>query len=633
MINKLFFQSLPTAVFIMDKNRKFIEMNVAFCELLGYSPEELLGLDYSIISDGEDSILNKQNEKKEPNEIHSLEKKYKTKLGQWIEVRTSCRVLKDTLGNPEYYIHDVLDISQEKIKDTYNKYAADKFDATFKAIPDMMFLSNKEGVYLDFKAEIKSELILPPELFLGKNLRDVLPLDLANSLIEFMRIAFETGELQIFEYELFINNSMNFYEARMIVTKNKNLLTIVRNITDRKHAEQAILKSKEFAEHANRAKSDFLAMMSHEIRTPLNGVIGVSSLLELTVLDSEQKELVNTIVKSGDLLLQIVDEILDFSKIESGNIELEPETFSMKEFFEELINLFIPKAIKKDLTLRHKIAEDIPEKIFADKLRLKQILMNLIGNAMKFTKEGFISIEIKQIAKQENLLTLEITVQDSGMGIPAEKHDLIFNPFTQADHSTNKHFGGTGLGLSISKKLAISMKGNIRIESTVNSGSSFFVQFECELVNEKSNSTNTQKQNSSDKKEGNLQIEIALTILVVEDNLMNQDIIQRLLKKLGLSCDIASDGLAGINAAKHKDYDLILMDIQMPGIDGFEATKQILELKKKNKIFALTASATNEMKSKILDSGFQEFLSKPIYVQNLREAILKHFNYNGDSKK
>lgn len=625
MINKLFFQSLPTAVFITDKNRKFIEMNLAFCKLIGYGHDELIGLDYTLISDGQDSVFKSQQEKEEPIEIHSIEKKYKTKLGQWIEVRTSCRVLNDTLGNPEFYIHDVLDISQEKIKDTYNKDAADKFDATFKAIPDMMFLSNKEGVYLDFKAEIKSELILPPELFLGKNIREVLPLDLANSLIEYMQIAFETGELQIFEYELFINESLNFYEARMIVTKNKNLLTIVRNITDKKHAEQAILKSKEFAEQANRAKSDFLAMMSHEIRTPLNGVIGVSSLLELTVLDSEQKELVNTIVKSGDLLLQIVDEILDFSKIESGQIELEPEIFSVQEFFEDLINLFIPKAIKKDLTLRHKIAKDIPERIFADKLRLKQILMNLIGNAMKFTKEGFISIEIKQIKRNENLLTLEVSVQDSGIGIALDKQILIFKPFTQADHSTNKQFGGTGLGLSISKKLAIAMKGDIRIESEVNSGSTFFVQFESEIGNEKSNNVKTLKQHSSDKRVGNLQIEFPLSILVVEDNLMNQDIIQRLLKKLGLTCDIASDGQAGINAAKNKDYDLILMDIQMPGIDGFEATKQILELKKKNKIFALTASATNEMKSKILESGFQEFLSKPIYLQNLREAILKHF--------
>ncbi len=625
MINKLFFQSLPTAVFITDKNRKFMEMNESCCKLLGYPSNELIGKNYSEISEDKDFLFDIENLKNKPNEALSFEKKYKTKKAELIEVRTSIRILNDENGNPEFFIHDVKDISLEKINESRNQNAEHKFNATFKAIPDMMFLSNKEGVYLDFKADTESELILPPELFLGKNVKEVLPLELANSLIKYLELAYDSGQLQIFEYELVINESLNYYEARTVLTGDKNLLTIVRNITEKKKAEQEIINSKILAEKANQTKSDFLAMISHEIRTPLNGVLGVSSLLKLTDLDSEQEDLTNTIITSGNSLLEIVDDILDFSKIESGHLELNPEIFILNDFFEELMNLFIPKAIEKDLTFQYRIDKEIPNKIFADKLRLKQILTNLISNALKFTIEGSIIIEVKKIFEKEKICTLEISIKDTGIGIPDDKFELIFNPFEQADLSTTKKFGGTGLGLSICKKLVTLMNGKISLKSKVGLGSIFFVSLECGFEKEKFSLKEISEEILPKKINTSKELS-SLKILVVEDKKVNQEIIQRMLKKLGYGSELASDGSEGIQKATDKNFDLILMDILMPGIDGFHATKQILKLGKKNKIFAITASATNDVRMKALELGFTEFLTKPLLIENLRQAINKHFD-------
>jgi CheY-like chemotaxis protein len=347
-------------------------------------------------------------------------------------------------------------------------------------------------------------------------------------------------------------------------------------------------------------------------------------LLE-TDLSSEQKDLVETIVRSGDTLLQVVDDILDFSKIESGKIELDPEPFSLKECIQDILMLFIPKVINKDLTITHKIQKEISEIIFCDKARLKQILMNLVSNAIKFTNQGFISIEANSKFKNEDGIMIEIAVKDSGIGIPLENQDTIFYPFMQADISISRRFGGTGLGLSICKNLSKIMGGDIRVESEQGEGSKFIFTFACKEFKDKSLLSSIPDISAKEKNNPSFPKDTHLKVLVVEDNVINQAILKRMLERLGYSCDTANDGFAGLNAAKATNYDLILMDIQMPGMNGFDSAKRIIELGIQSKIFAITASATTETQEEATRIGFHEFISKPIRLNILKDAILRWF--------
>jgi PAS domain S-box-containing protein len=626
-IYKIFFEGMSNGVVITSKNSEFIDMNSSFCKLLGYSYEELLGKNYSLFTHPEDIEKSKKiiAEAVESNEnIHFLEKRYITKSGKILYARINFRIIRDSDGMPEYFFTEIIDIELEKEREKKNQNIEATFHATFKAIHDMMFLTDAEGVYLDFKAEKRSELLLPPEMFLGKNIRDVLPKEVAESFFNAMQKAYETSELQIFEYALLINDAITHYESRMIVTENQNVLTIVRNITERKNAEREIIIAKENAELANQVKTNFLSMMSHELRTPLNGVLGASSLLLQTEVNSEQKKIIDMMVSSGDALLNVVDDILDFSKIESGKIYLDPEPFSLKEFLHDVLMIFIPKAIKKDLSINHSIQKEIPENIFCDKSRLKQILINLIGNAEKFTNQGFISIDAKCKMQNKDQYTIEITVQDSGIGIPIENLEKIFKPFMQADVSISRRFGGTGLGLSICKKISQSMGGDIRVESKLGEGSKFIFTFQCKEFEEKS-LLYLNKGIPANGKNGQAVSKSNLKILIVEDNIINQNILKRMLSILGYFCDTANDGFAGFNAAKATNYDLILMDIQMPGMDGFETTTRLLENGAQSKFFAITASATTDIKNEVFRIGFQEMITKPVRLNTLNDAILKWF--------
>ncbi len=627
-IYKLFFDSLPGAVIIADKDARFIDINPAFCNLLGYSYEELLGKDYTFFTHPDDLAASSRMTIATANssgDKYFLEKRYITKSASILYAKVNFRIVRDKEGHHKFYITEVSDVSAEKALERKMQNTEATFQATFKAIPDLMFLSDADGVYLDFKAEKKSELLLPPELFLGKNIRQVLPPDLAYRFVDFMQKAYETNELQVFEYELFINGAINHYEGRIVVTENQNILTIVRNITERKLSEKALILAKEKSELANKAKSNFLSMMSHEIRTPLNGVIGASSLLVDTKLSEEQNELVATMVSSGESLLTIVNDILDFSKIESGNVVLDPEPFSLKDCIQDVLMIFIPKAIKKDLTIGHKIQEGIPEIIFCDKTRLRQILINLVGNAEKFTNQGFIQIEANSKLQNEDEYKIEITVQDSGIGIPIENLDVIFEPFMQADVSISRRFGGTGLGLSICRKISQSMGGDIRVESKQREGSKFIFTFQCKEFKEKSLLSANSDFPASGKIVFKSSEKISLKILVVEDNIINQTIMVRMLERLGYSCDTANDGFAGFNAAKNNDYDLILMDIQMPGMDGFETVRRLLDIGIHSKTIAVTASATLEIKDEVFRTGFHDMITKPVRPAILKEVISKWF--------
>jgi len=370
--------------------------------------------------------------------------------------------------------------------------------------------------------------------------------------------------------------------------------------------------AKERAEEATRVKSMFLANMSHEIRTPLNGVIGISKVLQKSELNNEQKDLLNIITKSGENLLMIINDILDFSKIESGQIQFESISFQLKEMVENVYQLMKFKAEEKGIDLNYTIDKNVPLILCGDPLRINQILINLVNNAIKFTHHGKVEIHIELIDNYEHVPRILFRVIDTGIGISEEGKQLLFKEFHQTESSMSRRYGGTGLGLAISKNLVNLMNGEINVESEEGKGSEF--SFRLPL-----------KESIMEKKEKELpgQLSKEIRILVAEDNLINQKVFKLSLRQLGYTCDIAKNGQEAFNMHTNEPYDLIFMDMQMPEVDGLQATSMIREYEKEHSNFpityiaAVTANSLEEDKKECIIGGMNNFLSKPFSGKDL----------------
>lgn len=374
-----------------------------------------------------------------------------------------------------------------------------------------------------------------------------------------------------------------------------------------------------------KAKADFLATMSHEIRTPMNGVIGMTSLLRRTPLTEEQSEYVETIHTSSDNLLTIINDILDFSKIENGKLQIEEHPFDLLKVVQEVFSLFSNMAAQKDLQLILKKDESLYPFLIGDSNRLKQVLVNLMGNAIKFTDLGTITLSIRKEKEAADHLILMFSISDTGIGIPKEKFNLLFKSFSQIDSTSARQFDGTGLGLAISKQLVNLMGGDIWVESELNKGSTFSFTMR----------TKKAPKQASDKmlKDANEKLETlnsknydGFSVLIAEDNQINQKIAFNLLKAFGVKGDIAPNGKEALNACKIKLYDLVFMDIQMPEMDGIEATKAILDYYLRNhqkppKIIAMTANVMGNVKEDCLNAGMVDFITKPFTMEQLKTAL------------
>jgi len=389
-----------------------------------------------------------------------------------------------------------------------------------------------------------------------------------------------------------------------------------------KQRELSLVKEKNNADFSNRAKTQFLAKMSHEIRNLINGVYGMTELLSETKISPIQADYIDKISSCSKSLMTLLNDILDLSKIESGKLEIEYTPFDLHQCVQSCLNIFYSQTEKKQIYLKKEINSDVPQFIYGDEGRLKQVIINLIGNAIKFTHEGGVTLEISIHAQQNTQYELIFSVQDTGVGIESEKVKHIFEPFVQADVSTNKQYGGTGLGLAISKNLCGLMGGRIWVKSDSSQGSTFLFTLQTQVSEEP-----LLKPSSFSSFEFNHKMSVyyPLEILVAEDNLVNQKLIEVLLKKLGYQAKIVENGQLVLNAIEQHRYDLIFMDYFMPDMNGAELTGVILnnsDLEHKPKIIAMTASAMKEDYEKCLAAGMSGFISKPIRLSDVKSAIV-----------
>lgn len=364
------------------------------------------------------------------------------------------------------------------------------------------------------------------------------------------------------------------------------------------------------AQTAAQAKDRFLSTMSHEIRTPMNGVIGIAELLSQTHLDKTQQRYVDTIVKSGELLLTILNDILDIAKLEAGKVMLEHISFDLKQLCDEVLTLLSPNRYNDNVSLSFDYPENEPCNFYGDPARIRQILFNLIGNALKFTENGFVKLHVHLSKSQSELCHVSLEIEDSGIGIEQDKIDKLFKPFSQADASISRQYGGTGLGLAICKNLTYLMGGELTMQSTPHVGSKFTVKLPLLIATQTEPEACKERQNR-------LKTSFVGHVLLAEDTQINQMVAVSMLEQLGLSVSIAEDGLQAVELWRHVKPNLILMDCAMPVMNGYDACRMIREEEDKDArvpIVALTADATEDNKKLCLEAGMDLVMTKPFSI-------------------
>ncbi|ANS74458.1 hybrid sensor histidine kinase/response regulator [Paenibacillus yonginensis] len=542
-----------------------------------------------------------------------IERRYLKKNGEIMWVLLSVKLFSDAAGKPLYYIAQMIDITKQKESERRLQESVERYTSLKKYNHDAVISFGLDGRIINTNK-------VTEELTGYVNETELIGMELAN-------LIGQENVDKILEKSLY-DNSIEHHIDKLF-TKSGNAVEVLASIAPIFVSEQNIgfylickdiseqkklLLAKEAAESTNKAKSEFLAMMSHEIRTPMNGVIGMTDiLLDTPDLTEEQRNCIEVIRQSGETLLGIINDILDLSKIEAGRTELQEEPFDLRLCIKESFSVISGRAEEKKLALSYTLNHDVPDHIYGDPDRLKQVLINLLGNAVKFTPTGSISVKVEHARTKPD--TLVFTVTDTGIGIDPKRLEDIFEPFAQIDSFMNRRHEGTGLGLAISRKLVQMMGGEIYAESDGSRGSSFIFTIGFKPA--------------SQLPEGHPTLELLqqntvhTKILLAEDNPINRLVMSKMLEKLGHEVTVVTNGQEVIEEVSRKAYDIIFMDLHMPVLNGFEATRMLKESLKDKcpRIVAVTANALKGDREKCLEAGMDEYISKPVKRENVIKLL------------
>lgn len=511
------------------------------------------------------------------------------------------------------------------------------FQEIIDNLPLYLYLKNPSGQIIYVNPSMQKPEAAFNQSYLGLTVRDYMDQDTAGKVEEEESEIWKTGKPNLKERIILVNGIPKSFLVGKVPSEfpdtGKVLICFSIDITEHKQTSENLMRDKELAEASYKAKEQFISMISHEIRTPMNAVVGMTNLLLQGPHYPEQRDYLNALKASSDNLLVIVNDLLDLSKLESGKIVFEQTDFSLRRLLEDLKKTFEFKAAEKNVLINLKISNDIPPYINGDPFRLNQIMVNLISNSVKFTEVGTIDITAEVLESSPKEIHILFTIKDTGIGIPEDKLPVIFESFTQADLDVARKYGGTGLGLTITKKLIDLQGGTIGVESKVQEGSTFI--FDLKFSKSKKTRTSVSTEISDTKIQGLDR----LKLLVVEDNKMNQLVVLKFLEKQKIQADVAEDGFQALELIKANDYDLILMDIQMPGIDGYQVSeiirKELPSPKNTVPIIALTAMALSDVQEKIKHSGINDYLLKPFSPDNLIDKIIEnmtHVNHSNSTK-
>ncbi|MCC6759009.1 MAG: PAS domain S-box protein, partial [Candidatus Omnitrophica bacterium] len=628
------FNNSAVAILVADQDGKITAWNPFVEDMLGMAKIDLFNKDISDLYPPSEwaRVISGQASTKDRGVVTDVETQIYKKDGALLDVAVSVSVIRDSAKNVTGSIAIVRDMTQQKLAERKIRESESKIRIILDHSAAAISLTDEQERIISWNRYAEQMLGKTKEELYLQHISTLYPDEEWQKIrAEGIRKAgsrhhFETRVLKKDGTLLDVDLSVN-----VLKDSNDNVIGsvgIMQDITEQKRVQQMLLKAKIAAEEASSAKSLFLANMSHEVRTPMNTILGLVDLTLDTQLTPEQRDNITTIKNAGDILLSLLNDILDLSRVEAGKIQLENIELSLANIIQSVCKGLDVLARNKKIELVHDVDPAIPATLIGDPVRIRQILVNLINNAIKFTFQGQIVTGVKLVQAVDGIYELQFSVKDQGVGIPKDKLETIFEAFTQADASTTRRFGGTGLGLAISKRLVEMMGGRIWVESEEFQGSTFIFTAKFR-AGEKPVAVEPEVKPlpapGGDQPVAAAPVGKVIRILLAEDNLVNQKIAAKMLEKKGWSVKGAENGKQVLEYLEQEKFDVILMDAQMPVLDGFEATRLIREAEKKSgkhiPIVALTAHAMAGDRQKCLDAGMDGYVSKPIDRQKLYEAV------------